>query len=420
MKKEIKEISQCVREITLTVEADRALEDYKKVLRRYKNLAAVPGFRKGKAPLAMLEKLYGEVIKSEFLRQQVGEYYEEMMREDDTVNPVSEAYPTDYKWEKGEDFVAVFRYEVAPDLKDVKYKNLEIPFKAHELSEDAADIKIDEIRNQMATVEIIENPVNEESLVDIEIVYTDEEGKPLEKPVTREVDMKKNIFSKEFNEKIIGKTSGDLFEARMLEPKEGEEEKKKNEFKVVAVKHKILPELNDEFAKDADYDSVEDMKKKLTEELAKENDRVNTEQKRQAVISALIENNKFDVPESIAERYAKSQAEEQSGYYGAKTEDLMPFFRQMAKYEIQKYYLLDFIKKAENFEVTESDKEALIEEAAASMNMKVEEYKEKYKKQIEDEKFEEAIKDRKVFDLVESSSEFVEPKQEEVKNEEQD
>jgi trigger factor len=420
VKKEIKEVSQCVREVTLTVEPERALEDYKKVLRRYKNLAVVPGFRKGKAPLHMLEKLYGEVIKSEFVRQQVGVYYEEMMKDDETINPVSEAYPTDYNWEKGEDFTAIFRYEVAPELNELNYKNIEVPFKALGLEDGSVEKQITEIQEKMATIEIIPEPVNENSLVDIEIVYTDAEGNPLEEPVTREIDMQKNVFSKDFNETILGKKAGDTFEAIMLDPKEGEEEKKKNNFKVIDVKHKVLPELDDEFAKDADYDSLEDMKAKIEEELKVQNERSNNEQRRQAITMALIENNKFDVPASVVERYAKSQAEEQAKYYNTKSEELLPFFRQMGQFEVKKFYVLDFIKSAENIEATEEDINTLAEEAAANMNMSFDEYKEKFKKQMEDANFIEAVKDRKVYNLVESTATFVEPKQEEPKEESTD
>ena len=127
MKTEVKEISQCIRELQVTVEAAETNSAYYSVLNKIKKMVAIPGFRKGKAPNSMIEQHYHEYIKDEFLNQQVGEYYKQALDEL-KLSPVNQGEATDVKWEKGSDLVATYRFEVFPEIELKKYTDLEIPF----------------------------------------------------------------------------------------------------------------------------------------------------------------------------------------------------------------------------------------------------------------------------------------------------
>ncbi len=408
MKKEFKEISQCVREMTLTVPAETAEKDYVKVLKDFRKYAAVPGFRKGKAPMSMVEKLYGAHAKEEFIKAKLPEYYTEAIDDDEMV-PISQGQPLKWDWEKGKDFTATFRFEVKPEIKVDKYKELEVPFEKQELPDDAVDGTIEEMRRKMANIEETDKAVESGNIVNVDIQLPGEDGE-YKDPFSRELAVGENQFSKEFNEKIIGLKKGEDFTAHLFEPKEDDDSellKKEAKVTVNAVKVEVLPEIDDDLAKDADYDSLDEMKEKIVEELQKNLDKENERALKDAITMKLISENPFDVPPSLVENYAMNMAKPMAQQYNIPVEQLLEGYKKLAEMEIKKYYIIDELKKVETFEITEDDKKDMIDELSANMNMTAEEYSEKYKSFVGTPDFEEAIKEKKLYKLIEESSTFV-------------
>lgn len=129
MKVEVKEISQVVRELTLTVEAEKVAKEYQKALKKVSKMAPpIPGFRKGKAPMSAVEKNYADYVKDELYRDGIDKYLEEAVTEHD-IKSISEFYPMSIEWEKGEDLVAVFKFEVNPEIVFDNIEGVEVPFK---------------------------------------------------------------------------------------------------------------------------------------------------------------------------------------------------------------------------------------------------------------------------------------------------
>eukprot|EP01156_Anaeramoeba_ignava_P006018 Anaeramoba_ignava/a347514_13.p2 GENE.a347514_13~~a347514_13.p2 ORF type:complete len:418 (+),score=94.54 a347514_13:1771-3024(+) len=394
--------------MTITVPAETAEKDYVKVLKDFRKYAAVPGFRKGKAPMSMVEKLYGAHAKEEFIKSKLPEYYTEAVDGDD-ITPISQGQPLKWDWEKGKDFTATFRFEVKPEIKVEKYKELEVPFEKRELPAEAIDGTIEEMQKKMASIEETEDAVDSASIVNVDIQLPDEDGNYKE-PFSRELAVGENQFSKEFNEKVIGLKKGDEFNARLFEPREDDDSellKKEAKVTIKAVKIEVLPEIDDDLAKDADYDSLDEMKEKIAEELQKNMEKENERSLKDAITMALIQENPFDVPPSLIENYAANMAKPMAQQYNIPVEQLIEGYKKLAEIEIKKYYIIDELKKVETFEITEDDKKEMIEELAGNMNMTAEEYSEKYKSFVETPDFEEAIKEKKLYKLIEESSTFV-------------
>jgi len=150
LKTSIKEISQCVRELTITIESETALVDYKKIVNQFKNYVAIPGFRKGKAPVSMIEKSFGPQIKDEFYNQKLGDYYKEAIDAEE-IHPINQGEASEFEWEKGEDLIVTFKYEIMPEIKVEKYKGLKIPFEPVKFKNEMVEATLDEYRDKMAT-----------------------------------------------------------------------------------------------------------------------------------------------------------------------------------------------------------------------------------------------------------------------------
>ncbi len=428
MEREIKAITSCEYELTVTVPAEEAMQDYRKMLGQFRKYAVVPGFRKGKAPMAMVENLYGDRAKDEFINEKLKDYYIEALEKED-IHPVTEAEPTKWEWERDKPFVATYRYEIKPELGDMTYQNLEIEFDPREVTDEMVDETIEKTRREVGNVEPVDEPVGENSFVDIELyinssIQGEEEGE-LEgqdvKPVEREIEVGKNPFSKSLNEQLIGMKPGDQGEAELFDKREDEKDEVRahysnNKFRFVVkqVKQLVLPELNDDFAKDADFESMDAMRESIRKELQTQADRENRQVEEEAIITALIKANEFDVPKRFVENYAYQMSESMAKQYNMPVEQIAPAYIPVAERSVREYYIVDKLKQMLDIDVTDDDKSAMIDELAESMNLKPEEYRERYQKQIDSDDFRDAIVRKKIMQTVKDSSKIVPvPKREE-------
>jgi trigger factor len=411
VKTEIKEISACVREITLTVEAARAEADFRAVLREFAKYATVPGFRPGKAPMNMVERIYGARAKDEFVDRKLQDYYIEAI-DSENQHPITEGHPVTREWEIGQDLTAVFRYEVKPEVVVTKYRELEIPFKKTEVTEDIITHEMEHIREHSGTMEPSEAPIENDDVATVEIMIpTKVENEFV--PLPREIVVGADVYAAELHEAMRGQTAGFEFESPLI-TRVGEEDspfKKPLKMKILSVKRNNKPNLDDEFAKDLGYDSLAVMREKVAEEIRKEYERQNRQGLKEAIVNKLIEENPVEVPPSAVQRYAEEMAKAYAKENGGKVENLLPIYKIFAERDFKKYYIVEKLKELDPVELTDNDRETMIAELAANVGVTPEEYRDRYSAQIESEDFTDAVIEKIVFDRIEASSTLVDPPQ---------
>ncbi len=413
MKTEIKDITQCVKELTITIESEQALSDYRKVLNEVKNYVMIPGFRKGKIPISLIESNYGKWVKDEFYNKKLNDYYKAALDEL-KINPVNQGEATKIEWEKGQNLVATFKYEVMPKVIIKKYKNLEIPFEKTKFKVKMVDDTIEDFRNQMATVIDADSPSKKGDIIEAKVHFLDEQEN-ITKDINRTFVLGENAYSDTFNKNLTNIKVGDeiktkLFtKAQKTDDKDITEKLKDKQFliKVLTIKRKILPELNDEFAKDIEYDSVEDLRQKVADELKKKILKENNEMLRNAIIEQLIKVNPLEIPSSMSKNYAEQMAKNYAESYKMDINKVISIYEKMAEHQLKSHYILTEIKQIEKIEITDFDKEKIIKEAAENLKMEIDKYKELYKKQIESEDFKYAAEEKKLFELIKKSSKFI-------------
>ncbi len=408
MKTDIKKISQCNVEMTVTIEADEVLKDYRKNLSQINKMVIVPGFRKGKAPVSMIESLYGSKILEDFKADSLEKYFKEAIK-DIEEKPVSEVIPKSVEWEKGKDFVGIYQYEISPKVDIQKYSDLEIEFNDVLDIESAVEEELKKIQEQSAKIEIDETPISNDNLVELSYSYEEKENK-----ITCYVGSDENTDS--LNQNILGKNKGDKFTAEIIIGENPVE----CELTVENVWKKEIPELNDEFAKSAGYENLEDMKAKIKAEVevtAKRNYRY---AKDDAIIKAVIKANPFEVPQSIIVNRANEMAKPLADAYKLSVEQVAPSYYPMAEIQIKRIYILNDLTEKMNINIEDYPevKDELIKSFAEESNLTPEEFIEKNEKYLKSEDFKYSLKSQIVLHLIEKSSKFVEPKVEENTQEE--
>lgn len=412
MKIEVNDITRCKKELVITIDKQEALQDYNEVLRKFKNYVVLPGFRKGKAPLSMIERTYGDHAKEEFYNQKLGEYYKAALQQKD-LNPISEGELKDVKWDKGQELIVTFSLELKPFIQINKYKGLEIPFEEMKFEPKMVDDTIEDFRSKTAQIQTAETAETGD-LLDLTIKFLDEAGKET-KSVDRQLYLGENQYSPDFNRKMIGIKKGDLIKTRLFDQEQQPEdadftgEIKNRQFlvEIKDIKRTILPDINDDFAKDLEYDSLQDLRDKISEELKINLKRDNAEQKKHSILKTLIEANEIEVPSSLIKDYAAELAKPNAEKYKMKIEDVIPVYEKIAEYNYKVYLIINELIKMEKIEISDEDKEDVIKEAAANLNMEIDKYKEMYKKEIESDGFKAALEEKKLLAVIEQSATFI-------------
>lgn len=412
MKTNIKEISQCVRELTITIESETALADYNKIVNQFKKYVAIPGFRKGKAPVSMIEKSFGTQIKEEYYNQKLSDYYKDAI-DAEKIHPINRGEASEFDWEKGKDLVVTFKYEIMPEIKVEKYKGLEIPFEPVKFKKEMVEATLDDYRNKMAT-EISVDTAEAGNIIEAAFKFLDENDE-VTKEVNRKFVLGENQYSKLFNTKLTGAKVDDEIKTKLFTKSQKSEDTdiddsiKDREFlvKINAVKQREIPELDDDFAKDLEYDSLKDLNSKVEEELKIKIEEDNRGNMKTAVLAQLIDENKFDLPQSMLKQVAENMAKPYAEAYKMELDQMTNMYIGVAEFNLKGHYIVDEIKKSEEIKISNEEKEDIIKKAAENMKMDVDKYKKMYKNQIESSDFTYSAEEDKVIEIITKSSKFV-------------
>jgi len=367
--------ASCRREIELEIPADEVAKSVEKVAREIARVARVPGFRPGKAPVTLIRRRFADDIKSEVLQSLIPERIEKALEEQKLV-PVTrpQVDHVDFPEAGPVKFRAVF--EVFPEFELGEYKGLEVEVDAVEVTDDDVAKTIEEMRSRAATFV----PVEGRALADgdfavLKIIGVPEGGgEPIQaENVLCHIGAEETMEA--FNTNLRGAQPGDkkhfdaTYPADYPDPKLGGKSFHYT-VDVIGVKEKKLPELNDEFAKDVEAASLDDLRTKIRQNLEAERDHRQREQAEQKLIEALIAKHDFPVPEALVEHQQDARLERVVRSLAGQGVDpravnvdwvsLRQRQRERAVGDVKAEMLLDRVATAENIEVSEEEFEQQI------------------------------------------------------------
>ncbi|MBO4510638.1 MAG: trigger factor [Lachnospiraceae bacterium] len=360
--------------LTVEVDADVFAKAYQQSYQKNKNRIQIQGFRKGKAPLALIEKVYGpEVFYEDAADIVINDTYAQAA-EESGLDIVSRPEVDFDQIEKGKNFIYTAKVAVKPEVKLGNYKGIEVAKQVVEVTDAEVDAEIDKLRDQNArSITIEDQPVQDKDIIKLDYEGS-VDGVPFEggKAEDAELVIGSHTFIDNFEEQLIGMNIGDEKEINVTFPEEYHAENLKGKpavfkCKINSITRKELPEADDEFAQEvSEFDTLaefkEDMKKKLLEAKQKETDRIIEDE----AIEKLIESSEMDVPDGMIDNEARHLAEDFAQriqgqgmpfeqylkYTGMDGKTFVNQMKPQALKRIQSRLVLEAVVKAENIEIT--------------------------------------------------------------------
>ena len=380
MKAKVEKIETNVVKLEIVVEAEKFEAALTKAYNKNKNRYNIPGFRKGKVPMAMVKKFYGvEVLYDDAVNFAIDQSYGEALAAED-IRPVDYPKIDVVEIGEGKDFVYTATVTTYPEVELGEYKGLDIKKPTYEVEESEVEAQIKDMQEKNARVETkSEGNVEKGDIAVIDFKgFVDGEAFEGGEATDYALEIGSGTFIDNFEDQLVGLAVGDKKDVNVTFPESyGRDELNgkaaKFEVEIKAIKVKELPELDDEFAKDvAAVDTFEQLKENIRKTLEKNNNDKAEREFEEAVISAVIENAKMDVPEVMVTKEIDAMMRDLEGrlkyqglsldqymeFTGNTTEKMRDFMKENAERKVKADLVLEAIAKAEDVKATEEELKA--------------------------------------------------------------
>ena len=413
--------------LEITIDAEKFENAIKKVYFQNAKYFNIPGFRKGKAPMNIVEKYYGaQIFYEDAFNEIATEGYEEALKEN-SIEAVSRPEVDIVQMEKGKDLIFTAVVQTKPEVELGKYKGIEIPKIEYNVKDEDIEHELSHMQehnSRLITVEDRELKDGDIATIDFE-GFVDGVAFDGGKAEGHELEIGSGAFIPGFEDQLVGMKIDEEKEIKVTFPKEyfskdlaGKEAMFK--VKLHEIKKKELPELDDEFAKDvSEFDTLAELKASIKEKQQKNNEQRAKYETEEAAIKAVCEKAKLDIPTGMIELEVENMLkdfEQRLSYQGlnldqylkmlGKTEDeLKKEYESQAIEAIKSRLVLEAIINAEKIEASKEEIKAKIEEMAKNYGKKAEELEgnEHLNKYIED-----GIKSEKALDFIVKNAKCVE------------
>ena len=416
-----KNLEKNMAKLTIEVSAEEVEKAIQAAYLKEKGKISIPGFRKGKVPRNMIEKMYGAaVFYEDAANTLIQENYPSAV-EESGVDIVSRPTIDVVQIESGKPFIFTAEVAVRPEVKLGKYLGVQVTKIDTSVSDEEVAEALEKERNNNArTVSVTDRAVamGDTAVIDFE-GFVDGVAFEGGKGENHSLEIGSHSFIDTFEDQLVGKNVGDEVDVNVTFPEQyhaADLAGKPALFKVKIneIKAKELPELDDEFAQDvSEFDTLaeykEDVKKRLVEQ--KENEAKRT--KEDEAIQKIIDKSTMEIPEAMiqtqcenmvndfAQRIAQSglSMEQYMQFSGLTVDKLMEQVRPEAETRIKSSLVLEQIAKEENIEVSDADIDAEVEKMAATYGMEADKLKE-YMGDAEKESMKRDLAVTKAVDLI--------------------
>ena len=399
MSLQVENLEHNMAKLTITVSAEEVEKALQAAYLKQRSKISLPGFRKGKVPRQMIEKMYGpEVFYDEAANHMISEAYGKAYDECE-LEIASQPTIDVVQLEKGKDFIFTAEVAVKPEVKLGEYKGLKVDKVSTRVMQKEVDEEIEKERERNArTVEVTDRAVQDKDIVTLDFEgFVDgvafEGGKGENYPLT----IGSGAFIPGFEEQLIGAEIDKETEVKVTFPEEYQAKElagKEAVFKctVHEIKAKELPELDDEFASEVseEAETLEDYKAEVKAKIKERKENEGKEQKENQAVEQAVANAEINLPAPMVDLQAKQMADDfarrimQQGmsveqyfqFTGLNEEKMMEELKPQAEKRIRTRLVLEAIVAAENIEVSDERLDEELQKMADSYQMEVEKLKE--------------------------------------------
>lgn len=388
MNANLEKLDNNIYKLNIEIDNETAAQEYNKACRKFGETLTIPGFRKGKAPRAIIEKHVGlEKIKESALDKLLPGILADVISEHQ-LDMVTEPVIESYDFEIGKPVSVTARIETKPEFDLPGYKGIKVEVPEFRFEENAVEKQIEALLNKLVKFEEVIDRPSEAN----DVVFIDFDGSIEGRPITggsgknHQLDLANSHFIPGFAEQLVDKKLGEEFTINVTFPQEYQEKAiagKNAEFKIKIneIKKKVLPEPDDEFARRiGPFNTIEELREDLQKYLENSRENENTIRAEKAIIEKILGDAQLETPDTMINREAKYLMEEmqrnlkEQGIPWEKVVEEQGYektwnsLREEAAKRVKTSLVLGAIAKAENIRLTDEDFQQKVKELSSSYN----------------------------------------------------
>ena len=391
--------------VTVPVEQEREAED--RATSAYQRRARLPGFRKGKAPAAIVKRHFADDIRQEALQELIRESWKVAV-EQESLKPIADPHIHNLKWDVGAPVTFEFHVEVKPDIKLGRLGGFQLKRTVRPVTDEQVAAQLNEVRAQKApwTPVVGEHPRSADL---VRVTIAAREGAQLKDPQPYQLVLGEGRAIPEVEQQIYGMLPEETIDAIVRFPDDFPDEAKRGQTRDIRltlheVKRQQLPELDDAFAREVgDFDSLDALKRGIREDLAQDAEREADAKVRAELIEQIVAANRVVAPQPLVERalWVFAQA------YGIPEDRMSQFaaeFRPVAEAQVRRDLVLDYVVEHEKLQATEAELDERIRQLAERRGMPPEQLYASLEKAKRLRDVERSLTEEKVFAFLLSQS----------------
>jgi trigger factor len=417
MQVNVEKLSPVLMELQIEVPADQVSNEVNAAYDQLRKTARVRGFRKGKAPRQVLVQLYGPAVRADVARKLMDSSLQKALSEKAVV-PLTKPSVEPVELKPKQSFSFKARFEVRPDIGAVSWEGLAARRRSAEPTEEMISAEIEKLRQELATEEPIEGrPAEKGDLASLKLAF-DIDGEAHEEEVEK-IEIGSGKILAFLDDAVPGMSVGEKKEVEgsfadnhPMERLRG----KKSTFKIelTELKKRVLPEIDDEFAKDTEHDDLAALRAALTAKVKRRLEQENEEEVAKQLVTDLCLKNPIPVPPSLVEQQARMTARElqqlaQMSGQRLEGDDLQRRILADSEVKVRAGLLMAEIARLNGITVNEQDIEKGYEELAEQTGKNVQKVKAEYRERSKREMLIGMILEDKVLTLMEGAAKIEGP-----------
>lgn len=398
MSLQVEKLEKNMAKLTIEASADDLEGALQKAYLKNRGSIALPGFRKGKAPRKVIEKMYGpEIFYEDAANVLIPEAYAKAVEESD-LDLVSQPEINVEQIEAGKPFIFTAEVAVKPAVTLGEYKGLEVPKQVVEVTDEEINEEINKEReNNSRVIDVDDRAVEQGDIVKLNFEgFIDGVAFDGGKAENHELTIGSGSFIPGFEEALVGASVDEDIDVNVTFPEDYQAEEMAGKpalfkCKILEIKVKELPEADDDFAKDvSEFDTLEEYKEDIKKNLTEKKEKDAKSAKETAVVEKAVENAQMEIPDPMLDDQVKQMAEDFSRriqsqgltveqyfqYTGLTSDKFLEQMKPEALKRIQNSLVLEAIAKAENIEISQEKLDEEMVKMAGLYKMEVDKLKE--------------------------------------------
>jgi len=367
------------RELKIEIPAETVDESFGRILQIFRQKTKIKGFRPGKTPLSVIRSRYKEEVKAEVVDELVKKFYQEAVQEKKLAT-VGQPLLTDIDIDEGKPMKMTLVVEVMPEIETVHYDGITIEEKPFEIADEEIDKVVDEMRKSGATLQAVDRAATAEDAIicDLEAAEGDTDIFEEKYFQSQEIDLDSPYTDPEFKKALTGANRDDMRDVTINYPENYQNPRfagKTVTYRVTVneIKEKILPTVDDEFAKQSGQgETVLEMRLNIRKQLEKEAETDQLKDKKRQLIDQIGEKNPVEVPTSMVDAYLENIIKDfKENNREIDEAEIKDKYRPAGEKTVRWFMLFHRLAKQENIEVSPEDTENWIKTFAANYHMEV-------------------------------------------------